>query len=349
MYMKKLFALFFLCIVVINANAGKSILVSSEESSYSQSQLDSLVAAVLSKPIVEEEIEIEVVEVQVEEVALEVRETMVAIPDSLLPEVQKLLRGYYKVVRDDGQVEVDEKAVYRGDTIPMVLKDLKLGRYDRGLYNFLFFPKGMWTFGLTASYGKFSTDDLQLFDIVDGVDISAHAFSIKPYFSFAFKNNMTAGLRLEYTNIVGDIDHFGLDIDEDMSFDIHDVGYRSESYSAALLLTQYIGLYRKGRFGVFNEAQLKFTSGSSDFNRPFDGVMKNTHSSKFEASLTYSPGLCVYIMPQLSANLSFGVFGFYINHTKQWENGERTGSRTTSGANFRFNIFNISFGLALHI
>lgn len=274
---------------------------------------------------------------------------IMTVPDSLASDVRNLLRGHRKVVRDDDFVDLDERVTYKGDTLPMVLKDLKLGRYDRGLFNFLFIPKGMWTLGLTASYGKFSTADLELFDVISDVDISAHAFSIKPYFSYAFKNNITAGLRLEYTNIVGNIDNFGLDIDEDMSFKIQDVGYRSQSYSAALLLTQYIGLTRRGRFGVFNEAQLKFTSGTSDFNRPFDGVMKTTHSNNFQASLTYSPGVCVYVMKNLSCNLSFGVFGFYINKTRQWENGERSGSRLTSGANFRFNIFNISFGLAAHL
>ena len=274
---------------------------------------------------------------------------LMTIPDSLASEVRSLLRGNRKVVRDASYLDLSEKVTYKGDTLPMVLKDLKLGRYDRGLFNFLFVPKGMWTLGLTASYGKFSTADLELFDVITNVDINAHALSIKPYFSYAFRNNITAGLRLEYTNIKGGIDNFGLDIDEDMSFNLHDIGYSNESYSAALLLTQYIGLARRGRFGVFNEAQLKFTSGTSDFTRPFNGELKNTHSSNFSADLVYSPGLCVFVMPQLSFNVSFGVFGFHINHTKQWEDGERSGSRTTSGANFRFNIFNIAFGLAVHL
>ena len=274
---------------------------------------------------------------------------IMTVPDTLASDVRSLLRGHRKVVRDETYIDVNERVTYKGDTIPMVLRDLKLGRYDRGLFNFLFIPKGMWTLGLTASYGKFSTADLELFDVISNVDISAHAFSIKPYFSYAFKNNMTAGLRIEYSNIVGNIDNFGLDIDEDMSFNINDVGYRNQSYSAALLLTQYIGLTRLGRFGVFNEAQLKLTSGTSDFNRPYNGVMKTTHNSNFQASLTYSPGVCVFVMPQLSCNLSFGVFGFYINKTRQWEDGEKSGSRLTSGANFRFNIFNISFGLAVHL
>lgn len=274
---------------------------------------------------------------------------MIAVPDSLVEDVEKLVNGNFKVVRDDSKVDLDEMVIYKGDTIPMVLKDLKLGRYDRGLFNFLFIPKGMWTLGLTASYGKFSTEDLQLFDILSDADLGARAFSIRPYFSYAFKNNITAGLRLEYSNIRGDIGSLGLDIDEDMSFKLRDIMYRSESYSASLLLTQFLGLTRKGRFGVFNEAQLKFSGGTSDFNRPYNSELKCTHSKDFEASLTYSPGLCVFVMPNVSCNLSFGVFGFYIRKTRQWEDGRYSGSRLTSGANFRFNIFNISFGLAVHL
>lgn len=274
---------------------------------------------------------------------------MIWVPDSLVEDVLRLKNGQYKVVYDESKVDLEEKTIYKGDTIPMVLKDLKLGRYDRGLYNFLFIPKGMWNLGLTASYGRFSTDDLQLFDVLSDVDIAVHAFSIKPYFSYAFKNNITAGLRLEYSNMKGDIGGLNLDIDEDMNFSINDVSYHSESYSAAVLLTQYIGLTRRGRFGVFNEAQLKLSTGSSDFNRPFNGELRSTHSSDFEASLTYSPGLCVFLMKNVSCNLSFGVFGFHIRKTRQWEDGVRTGERLTSGANFRFNIFNISFGLAVHI
>ena len=312
----------------------------------------SLLAALLSvsakrAPEAVREVEVFAIE-EVDTLAVVPTVTM-EIPDSLVADVEKLLNGRMKVVRDESQVDLDEKVVYKGDTIPMVLKDLKLGRYDRGLFNFLFFPKGMWSIGLTASYGKLTTEDIQLFDIISDVDISASAFSIKPYFSYAFKNNITAGLRLEYSRMRGDIYNFGLDIDEDMSFAIKDVMYRNESYSASILLTQYIGLTRKGRFGVFNEAQLKVSSGTSDFNRPYDGQMKRTHSRNIQASLTYSPGLCVFVMPQVSVNLSFGVFGFYINKVRQWEDGERSGSRLTSGANFRFNIFNISLGLAVHI
>ena len=67
------------------------------------------------------------------------------------------------------------------------------------------------------------------------------------------------------------------------------------------------------------------------------------------AGLNFSPGVSVFIMKNVSFNLSFGVFGFYLKNERQTENGVETGNRTTSGANFRFNLFNINFGIAVHV
>ena len=110
-----------------------------------------------------------------------------------------------------------------------------------------------------------------------------------------------------------------------------------------------MGLTRKGRFGVYNEVELAFSSGNSDFDRPFNGEMRRTHTTNMEARLTFSPGVCVFIMENVSFNLSFGVFGFYLRNEKQTENGISSGNRFTSGANFRINLFNLAFGIGIHI
>ena len=54
-------------------------------------------------------------------------------------------------------------------------------------------------------------------------------------------------------------------------------------------------------------------------------------------------------MKNVSFNLSFGVFGFYLKNEKQSVDGVPEGSNVSSGANFRFNIFNLNFGIAAHI
>lgn len=232
---------------------------------------------------------------------------------------------------------------------PEILHDRNMGRYHRGLFNYRFIPKGDWAFGLTASYGEFSTDDLQMFDLISDVDLSGHSFSIKPQMQYFLRDNLSIGLRLNYTQTRGDIDSFKLEIDEDMNFNIHDVGYKGESYAAALTLTQYLGLSRRGRFGVFNEVELAFSSGNSDFRRPFGENIRTTHTTTTGVSLTYSPGVSVFVMKNASFGVSFGVFGFTLKNEKQWVDGVSSGNRLTSGANFRFNIFNINFGISIHL
>lgn len=271
------------------------------------------------------------------------------VPDSMAGDVKTLLRGHSKLVDDPGNIDRNEKVLFRGDTIPMILRDRNLGRFNRGLFNYLYIPKGIWQLGITASYGEFSTEDLEIFDLVTDMDFNGKMFSVKPYFSYFFNNNMSAGLRLGYTYGRANVDQFNVDIDDDMNFNLHDIMYRSESFSAALTFTQYFGITRRGRFGVFNEVELGFSGGNSDFIRPYNNELKHTHSTSMQASLNFSPGVSVYIIEPLTFNISFGVFGFYLKNEKQTVDGEELGTRFTSGANFRFNIFNINFGVAVNL
>ena len=49
--------------------------------------------------------------------------------------------------------EATEKVVIDGDTVSIILPERNFGRFDRGLFNYIFIPKGKWGFGVTASYG----------------------------------------------------------------------------------------------------------------------------------------------------------------------------------------------------
>lgn len=276
------------------------------------------------------------------------------VPDSMDGKVQELLTYgeipvTARIKNNEEEINPYEKVLFRGDTINMVLKDRNLGRYDRGLFNFLFIPKGIWQVGLTASYGEFSTANLEILDLISDIDFSGKLWSIRPYFSYFIKSNLSLGLRLGYTEGKASIGSFNLDIDEDMSFSLHDIMYKSNSYSASITFSQYLGIARKGRFGVFNEVELALSGGTSDFHRPFNGEMRKTHTTTFQAALNFSPGVCVYVLDQVSFNVSLGVFGLNIKNEKQKVNDEDLGQRTTSGANFRFNIFNINFGIAVNI
>lgn len=279
------------------------------------------------------------------------------VPEELTSDVHMLLKGKGDVVERIPAPEFDLVRV-GNDTVSQVLKDRNLGRYDRGLYNYLFIPKGRWQLGITANYGRFSTEDLQLLDLVSDLDLGIHSYAVKPYISYFIRNNLSVGLRFGYSNSKASVYSMNVDFDEDLNFKLEDVSYNNESYSSALFIRQFYGLSRAGRFGIFSEAELAFTSGNADFTRSYDSKPRTTHSTYMSANLTFSPGLCVFIMDNASFNISFGVFGFHLRNEKQLTSminpddaadiPDETGSRFTSGANFRFNIFNINFGLGIH-
>ena len=245
--------------------------------------------------------------------------------------------------------DMDELVIVGNDTVPIVIPERNFGRYDRGLYNYLFIPKGKWSFGLTASYGELNTDDVQVLSILSDMDFKGKMYSVKPFISYFIRNNQSIGIRFNYSRGIGDLNNLAMDFDEDLSFSIRDVSYYTQSYSTSLFYRNYIGLNKSKRFGIFNEVDVTVGSGSSRFKRIYDGEPKDTRTTITQGSLNFSPGVCVFIQEYVAFNVSFGVFGLNFKREHQLTDGVDEGSRFTSGANFRFNIFNINFGMMVVI
>ena len=266
--------------------------------------------------------------------------------------INENILGHDKIKLDslsDSSPYLDEKVIIGNDTVSIILPDKNYGRYDRGLFNFLIIPKGQWSFGVTASYGEFDTDDVEVLSILKNFDIKVKTYSLKPSISYFFRSNQSIGIKFNYTHSAIDLNNMTFDFDDDLNFSLHDVSYYYQSYSASINYRNYIGLGPEKRFAIFNEVDLGFGSGSSRFRRLYNDEPRDTRTNLTMASLNFSPGLCVFIMDYISFNVSFGVFGLNMTHEKQTTNGHPDGSRFSSGANFKFNIFNINFGMAVHI
>lgn len=245
--------------------------------------------------------------------------------------------------------EVEEMVIVEGDTVSIVLPERNLGRFDRGLSNYMFVPKGKWGFGITASYGELQTEDISVLSLLKDFSFKGKIYSVNPYLQYFVRSNQAVGLKFNYNRGIADLAKLAVDFDEDLNFSLRDVSYYQQSLGVSAFYRNYVGLDRGGRFGIFNEVDLSFSSGSSRFKRLYNDLPRDTRTISTQAALNFSPGVCVFIQDFVSFNVSFGVFGLKYRHEHQTTDGVDEGSRTTSGANFRFNIFNINFGMMVVI
>ena len=244
---------------------------------------------------------------------------------------------------------MDEKVIVGNDTVPLIIPERNFGRYDRGLFNYLFIPKGQWSFGLTASYGEFDASDVEVLQFLNDLNFNGRQYAIRPTVGYFFRSNQSVGLKFDYTRQEADVEHFAMNAGDDLSFDIRDVSFYSSKYSIGVFYRNYVGLGRSKRFAVFNEVTLSFGSGSSRFKRLYNNEPKDTRTVITQGAINFSPGVCVFLQDFMSFNVSFGVFGLKWRKEDQDTDGVDEGSRVTSGANFKFNIFNINFGLMVVI
>ena len=132
--------------------------------------------------------------------------------------------------------------------------------YDRNIKPSLFVPKGSWMGGVTFSYTELTGDNYKLL-ILDDVNGEGYTFKVSPYAGYFFRDNMAAGVRLNYNRTYADIGSINLDLGDDLTFDISDYKYLEHEYTAAGFLRTYMGLGNSKVFGFFNELRLTYGYG----------------------------------------------------------------------------------------
>ena len=247
------------------------------------------------------------------------------------------------VTAEDGNISLSES-----DTI-VNKRGFNRKKYSRGLKNYLLIPKKQWMAGLTLSHGEFDSKDNNLFIFLKDFSFKGNITTLNPFLGYFFKDNECIGIKLGYSHLSANLDNLDIDIDADMQFHLGDMRYLGESFSASIFHRAYIGIDRNKRFGFFNEPELAFSSGTKRFVRGSDESLKNTKTTTSEIKLGLNPGVCVFIMNNISASVSFGVAGLRYGTIKQTTNDQETGSRRSSGADFKLNLFNINIGMCLHI
>lgn len=225
---------------------------------------------------------------------------------------------------------------------------LSAQKFDRGIKQNTFVPKGQWITGVSVSYSEYSNENYK-FLVLEKIDGSGYNLNVSPLICFTFRDNVAAGGRFGYSRSLTKLNNLSLNLDDDLDFDISDMYTLSHSYSGTGVLRTYISLGDSKRFGLYNEAQFTLEGGQAKMINGKGEDLTGTYQKSFGLQVGMSPGLVAFINNYTAVEVSIGVLGFNYKKINQTTDQVYHGERRTSSANFKINLFSIGLGLAFYL
>lgn len=218
------------------------------------------------------------------------------------------------------------------------------GMISRDAAKTVFIPKGQWMLGGQVAWNQWNNDNLNYLVLKD-INFEGYTFSAGPYFGYFFANNMAVGGRFSYKRYYLNLGEFDLNLGDDLTIGLKDLYYLQHNYESTAFVRSYLPLGNSKVFGLFGEFQLNYTFSeginSTGSGETFSGVYEKVHNLE----IGLGGGMVVFIADHVAAEVMLNVGGYRVKWGDQNTNNIEQGSITSSGANFRINLFSIKFGL----
>lgn len=221
-------------------------------------------------------------------------------------------------------------------------------KFTRGLEQISFIPKGQWITGVSVSYSQSSQDNYQFF-IIENLNGDTYTFKVSPMLMYAFADNLAAGGRMAYSRQRTQLDKAQVVLDSETSYDVDHLYSISHNYYATAAFRNYISLGSSTRFGLFNEVQMQFGGGQSKLESGQGVDYTGTFEKNFSFNIGLAPGLVAFLNNYSAIEVNVGVLGFNYHHTKSTTDRIYVANRTTKSANFKINLFSITFGVTFYL
>lgn len=220
--------------------------------------------------------------------------------------------------------------------------------FKRDIEQIAFVPKGQWIGGVSVSYSQSDQSKYQ-FLILENISGDTYTFKVSPMVMFAFKNNLAAGARFAYSRSRTRLESADVVLDSETSYNMENLYSINHSYTGTAAFRQYMSLGGTTRFGFFNEVQLQLGGGQSKICNGAGQDLTGTYSKNFSVDVGLAPGIIVFLNNYSALEVNVGVLGF--NYTKNDFQTDQIYHATMrhSSANFKINLFSITFGVAFYI
>lgn len=220
--------------------------------------------------------------------------------------------------------------------------------FEREIETVVFVPKGQWITGLSVNYQQSSQNKYQFF-VFEGISGDTYQFKISPMLLFAFKDDMAAGGRFAYSRALTKLESADIVLDSETEYNIDHLYRLSHNYTFSGLFRNYFSIGRSKRFGFFNELQFTLGGGQAKLMQGTGNDLTGNYERDFQLSIGLTPGLCVFLNNYSAMEVNIGVLGFSYTDTKTITDQIYVARRNSRMANFRINLFSISFGAAFYL
>lgn len=221
-------------------------------------------------------------------------------------------------------------------------------QFKRKIDNISFVPKGQYIAGVSVSYSQSSQDNYQ-FLIFEKINGDNYSFKVSPMLLYSFKDNMAAGGRFAYSRQRTRLNSADIVLDSETGYDINNLYSISHNYEGMAAYRMYMSLGKSTRFGLFNEVQLLVGGGQAKMCSGSGTALTGTYERNFKFNVGLAPGVVVFLNNYSALEVNVGVVGFNYNQTRSVSDQIYVAHRKTQTANFKINLFSITFGVAFYI
>lgn len=220
--------------------------------------------------------------------------------------------------------------------------------FSRDIEQVKFVPKGQWITGVSVNYSQSSQNNYQ-FLIIENLNGDTYTFKVSPMLMYSFKDNMAAGGRFAYSRQRTKLDAASVVLGYDTEYDVDHLYSISHNFYGTACFRNYISLGNGTRFGLFNEVQLEMGGGQSKIESGQGVDYTGTYSKNFSVDVGLAPGIVMFLNNYSAIEVNVGVLGFKYNHTKSTTDRIYISDIKSKSANFRVNLFSITFGCTFYI
>lgn len=230
--------------------------------------------------------------------------------------------------------------------------------FDRGIgrSKSVFIPQGTIGAGVSFSYNNYSIGNAaadagysMLFNLLGDIHGNLLSFGISPYASYFIADNLSVGARFDYDRSSMGLNNLSLSLSDELGFSVKDFNYFKQTYTGALTLRTYLPFANSKRFAMFTEIRATGGYGQAESYKLDEGDKFGTYQDIYSFELGLVPGLCAFVTNEVALEVAVGLLGFNYQKVAQHTNQVDYSEMERSGANFKLNIFSISFGLSFYI